>query len=39
MDDNTIVEITTIEELLEMSSVSGGAVQGHVSNKNKKCNK
>ena len=36
MDDNTIVEITTIEELLEMSSVSGGAVQGHVSNKNKK---
>ena len=28
MDQNTIVEITTIEQLLEMSSMGGGAVEG-----------
>ena len=27
MDDNKIVEITTIEELIEMSTMAGGAVQ------------
>ena len=28
MDQNTIVEITTIEQLLEMSAMGAGAVQG-----------
>ena len=28
MDQNTIIEITTIEQILEMSSMSAGAVQG-----------
>ena len=28
MDQNTIVEITTIEQLLEMSSMGGGAIEG-----------
>ena len=41
MNDDTIVEITTIEQLLEMSSMGGagvgnGDVHGHVNNKKKK---
>ena len=39
MNDDTIIEITTIEQLLEMSSmggVGGGDVHGHVNNKKKK---
>ena len=32
MDQNKIVEITTIEELMEMSSVTGGGFVGHVDN-------
>ena len=28
MDENRIVEITSIKQLLEMSSMSGGSVQG-----------
>ena len=31
--DNEIVEISSIEQLYELSSMSGGAVQGHVDNK------
>ena len=29
MNDDTIVEITSIKELMEMSSAGGGSVHGH----------